>query len=226
MTKFDNYSPLPAPKEPNEVQNEDLGLLRTLLEILELGGVAKVSNSPFSSISPLLGDLFLLFSSKIFGRVGQKTNKGLKFLDDFHRSEEDIAAEGLLTGTRPVGWFGETKQDAKGKEYMEYYFPARDPLGNPLQVEIPYPDSLSFTDRDKKMLSRFFEKLAEVFYELGTGHIDWSFLRQINALFQPSGTCSKRSKSSTEVHKNIKISNNEYFKRRRTKRAQKKKKLK
>lgn len=190
----DDQQPLPhmgVERDANLLDQSDLSKLRSLVSALETG-TALIHRAPFSSVANLLADIFLSLPSAIFSaNLSPSKYKGLEFVesmdmdDDYQEGDPDEISPKNRVAPRTISKdiFFDPLSGGQGK----YYRFLGDPLGNPLQVEIDFPNAVQFCDRDRKTLSQFFEDLAQVLYSLASGVVDWRLIKHLRRFYVPKG---------------------------------------
>lgn len=192
-------------KNPKILEADELLVSLNLLSLaVQQGAQVKIQGSPTASIVALIGDLLSLSASQLrrHRRWQGLANPGLKFVEQISLTE----GEYLQRRTLNVGfsksyhfdgvWYDPVGNKPQGHKDQDdlYYQNVFDPLGNSLQVEIPYNDLLvSLNERDRAKIAQCLEDIEVFLVQLSKGLVDWRFMRHLRSFLQNLG----RDKSQT-----------------------------
>jgi hypothetical protein len=166
--------------------------LKLLLEALSLGASVQIHGSPTASVLAATSDLLSIASSQI--RRQRKwqllANPGLKFVEQISLSEEEAE-------NNPYAFLDPLSKDPE-KPFYESQF---DPLGNPLQVEIAYDNTLpSLSDSARRQIAQCLEDIEVFLSQLSAGLVDWRFMRHLRDFTRQATTKVCKSQKKINQH--------------------------
>jgi hypothetical protein len=148
----------------------------------------QIHGSPTASVLAATSDLLAIASSQI--RRHRKwqllANPGLKFVEQIELSEEEAE-------NNPYAFLDPLRMDQE-KPFYESQF---DPLGNPLQVEIAYDNTLpSLSDSARQQIAQCLEDIEVFLSQLSAGLVDWRFMRHLRSFTTQATTkvCKSQKK--------------------------------
>jgi hypothetical protein len=164
---------------------ELLSKLSLLKEAMASGFLVRMVGSPLRELNFLIADLLKLSAESARVNRSEVLNFGVKFEESSQISEEDYES---LPQSQATAYFFDPVDEV-------YYLSKSDPLGNPLQIEIPF-EGITFSRKDALHIADGIESISQFFDFLALGRIDFDFLRRISG---KTGKTSRVSQSTKPI---------------------------
>jgi hypothetical protein len=150
------------------VYSELISKLEVLKTAMDSGFLVRVVGSPLSEILNLTSDLLTLAGQSVRVNRQEVLNYGLKFETETKISASEYSKLSVID----QGAYWRNPIDGS------YYQSSSDPLGNPLQIEIPF-EGKPLSRKDSLKIANGLEAIGQFLDFLALGRIDHQFLAQV-----------------------------------------------